>query len=274
MKFTLDTYFSWVTRALRVIGPLLAITAAAQLAWAGPPFTTDDPEPVEYQHWEVYVASQINHDKDGWSGTSPHLEVNYGAAPNLQLHLIAPVAFSAPAQRGAQFGYGDTELGVKYRFFEETDYLPQIGVFPLIEIPTGSSKRGLGNGHTQTFLPLWLQKAFGPWTTYGGGGYWINPGAGNQNWWFAGWLLQREVSSSLTLGAEIFHESSSEAGGESDSKFNFGAIYNFSDFYHLLISVGHTLQGPNEFQAYVALQVTFGPEQNFGLDNEREGKLW
>ena len=171
----------------------------AQLAWAGPPFTTDDPEPVEYQHWEVYLASQVAHDKDGWSGTSPHLEVNYGVLPNVQLHLIAPVSFVAPSHEPSRFGYGETELGVKYRFFEETDYFPQIGTFPLIEVPTGDRKRGLGNGHEQIFLPLWLQKSFEPWTTYGGAGYWINPGNENRNWWYVGWLLQRELTSGFTL---------------------------------------------------------------------------
>ncbi|HEX9143838.1 MAG TPA: transporter, partial [Candidatus Binatia bacterium] len=228
----------------------------AHLAWAGPPFTTDDPEPVEYQHWEVYLASQIAHDKDGWSGTSPHLEVNYGAVPNLQLHLIAPVSFVAPSHEAARFGYGDTELGVKYRFLEEIDHLPQIGTFPLVELPTGQRERGLGSGHAQTFLPLWLQKSFEPWTTYGGAGYWVNPGKGNRNWWYTGWLLQRELTEGLTAGAEIFHETSSEKDGRSDTKFNIGAIYDFSDFYHLLISAGHTVQGPNEFQAYIALQLT------------------
>ena len=230
---------------------------AAQLVWAGPPFTTDDPEPVQYQHWEVYLASQIAHDKEGWSGTSPHLEVNYGAVPNLQLHLIAPVSFVSPSHEAARFGYGDTELGMKYRFVEETDFLPQIGTFPLVEVPTGQHERGLGSGHAQIFLPLWLQKSFEPWTTYGGAGYWINPGKGNRNWWFTGWLLQREMTPGFTLGAEIFHETPSESSGPSDSKFNIGAIYDFSDFSHLLISAGHTIQGPNEFQAFVALQLTF-----------------
>ena len=238
---------------------LAEIVFAAQLAWAGPPFTTDDPEPVEYQHWEVYLASQVARDKDGWSGTSPHLEVNYGALPNLQLHLITPVSFVAPSHEAARFGYGDTELGAKYRFFEETEYLPQVGTFPLVEVPTGQRKRGLGSGHAQIFLPLWLQKSFDRWTTYGGAGYWINPGKGNRNWWFTGWLLQRELTPGFTLGAEIFHETPSETDGRSDSKFNIGAIYDFSDFYHLLASAGRTFQGPNEFQAYVALQLTFGP---------------
>jgi hypothetical protein len=252
---------------MRLLGVAIWILIRVQVAWAGPPFATDDPEPVDYRHWEVYVASQLSHDKGGWTGTAPHFEVNYGAIPNLQLHLIAPVSFAAPVHEATQFGYGDTELGVKYRFFEETDYLPQVGVFPLIEAPTGDHKRGLGSGHVQAFIPLWLQKSFDPWTTYGGGGYWINPGNGNLDWWFVGWLLQRNISPNLTLGAEIFHETPSEIGGRSDSKFNLGGIYNLSQNYHLLFSAGHTMQGPSAFQAYFAFQFTFGPEKQTGSKN-------
>jgi hypothetical protein len=245
----------------RILACAILWISFARLAWAGPPFVTDDPEPVEYQHWEFYVASQLQHDKDGWSGTSPHLEVNYGALPNLQLHLITPVSFTAPSHGAMNFGYGDTEVGAKYRFFEETDWLPQMGVFPLVEIPSGNRERGLGSGHAQVFLPLWVQKSFAPWTTYGGAGYWINPGKGNHNWWFTGWLLQREITENLTLGAEIFHETPSEKDGDSDTRLNLGAIYNFTETYHLLLSAGHTVQGPGGFQGYLAFQITLGPEK-------------
>lgn len=248
----------------RLIAIAIWIVAASRFAWAGPPFTTDDPEPVEYRHWEVYFASQLAHDSGGWSGTSPHFEINYGALLDLQLHLIAPVSFAASSHGSSQFGYGNTEVGAKYRFFEETDRLPQIGTFPLVELPTGDHRRGLGSGHEQVFLPLWLQKSSGPWTSYGGGGYWINPGAGNRNWWYAGWLLQREVYSGLTLGTEIFHETASEEAGDSDTKLNVGAIYDFNETYHLLVSAGHTIQGPGALQAYVAFQLTFGPEKPSG----------
>ena len=252
---------------MRLIGVFIWILISGQVAWAGPPFATDDPEPVEYRHWEIYIASQLNHDKEGWAGTAPHLEVNYGVVPNVQLHLIAPLSFAAPAHEATHFGYGDTELGVKYRFFEETEDLPQIGLFPLIETPTGNRKRGLGSGHVQAFIPLWLQKTFEPWATYGGAGYWINPGKGNLDWWFIGWLLQRDISPELTLGGEIFHETPSEKSGHADSRFNVGGIYNFSSEYHLLFSAGHTIQGPNAFQAYFAFQATFGPEKQAASKN-------
>ncbi len=138
---------------LAVLLSILSLALAGK-AHAGPPFVTDDPEPVELYHWEVYVASLVAHDSGGWSGTAPHLEINYGAVPNLQLHLVAPLTFSAPKGASTQYGYGDTELGFKYRFIEETDHRPQIGIFPLIELPSGDSTRGLGNGKAQIFLPL------------------------------------------------------------------------------------------------------------------------
>jgi hypothetical protein len=243
--------------------PLFALgfLATTLPAWGGPPFATDDPEPVEYRHWEVYFASQYAHGPDGTAGTLPHLEVNYGLVPNLQIHLIAPAAFAAPAEGSRHYGYGDTELGAKYRFVEETDLRPQIGVFPLVELATGDSQRGLGGGHTQVFLPVWLQKSSGPWVTYGGGGYWINPGADNRNWWFMGWLIQRQLRPGLAVGVEVFHETAQSVGGRSDTKMNIGVTWDLSETRHLLASFGPVLQGASGYQAYFAFQLTLRPGQ-------------
>ncbi|MDD2772478.1 MAG: hypothetical protein PHP45_02165 [Elusimicrobiales bacterium] len=234
---------------------LISLIAAAT-AVAGPPFFTDDPEPAGPGHWEFYLASQIAKTDDANTGTAPHIEVNYGALPGLQLHLIAPRAFNRPAGEAANYGYGDTELGVKYRFLGETASRPQLGVFPLAEIPTGNADRQLGSGHVQLLLPLYLQKSFGPWTTYGGGGYWINPGEGNKNWIYTGWLLQRILSQTLTLGGEIFHRTPSTADGNSSTGFNIGGQCNFTEQYHLLFSGGRDFSGPNNFTGYLALQYT------------------
>jgi len=235
---------------------LLLFVPAAVLA--GPPYVTDDPEPVKYQHWEVYLASQLSHDRDSWSGTAPHVEVNYGALPNLQLHLIAPLAFVRPTHGGAQYGYADTELGGKWRFIEEGSWQPQVGTFPLLELPTGNRERNLGSGYVQAFLPLWLQKSLGPWTSYGGGGYWVNPGKGNRNWWFTGWQVQYQLLPTVTPGVEIFHSTAREESGAAATRFNVGVVLDFSDLHHLLFSVGRGLQGPNTTQVYLAYQLTYG----------------
>jgi hypothetical protein len=36
----------------------LVLAVMPRAAFAGPPFKTDDPEPVEYKQWELYLGSQ------------------------------------------------------------------------------------------------------------------------------------------------------------------------------------------------------------------------
>jgi hypothetical protein len=236
---------------------ILTFSLRPQEALAGPPFITDDPEPVDYQHWEFYVASQDSKLGGDWSGTAPHFEVNYGVVPDVQLHLIAPLAYDAPHEGAAHYGYGDTELGVKFRFLGETDKLPQAGVFPLLEVPSGNSEDGLGNGYLQAFLPLWVQKSWGSWTVYGGGGYGINSGPGNQNWGFGGAVVQDQVLTNVLIGMEVYRRSALQEGGRGDTAFNIGTVIDFSDAHHLLFSAGRSLDGPTRFQCYLAYQFTF-----------------
>lgn len=224
---------------------LLAIAALAGVmlaspAFAGPPYITDDPEPVDLGHWEVYGFSAGAAGHGAASGLGPSFEVNYGAAPGLQLHVIGGFAYDDTPSSPLHFGISDTELGAKLRFVdpEKDDWYPQIGIFPLVEVPTGNARRGLGAGEWQEFLPLWMQKDWGDWTTYGGGGYWINPGLGNRNWWFFGWLLQNKVTEQLTLGGELFHQTANTLTGRASSGFNLGGQYDFTDHDHLLFSAG------------------------------------
>jgi hypothetical protein len=243
------------TPLLLLLGCLAAVNTQG-----GPPFVTDDPEPVEYQHWEFYVASQDAKLGNGdWSGTAPHLELNYGVAPDVQLHLIAPLAYDVPPVGGTQYGMGDLELGVKYRFVHETNEFPQVGVFPLVEVPTGSGSEGLGNGHWQAFLPVWLQKSWGSWTAYGGGGYGVNSLNGRHNWGYVGGLLQKQVTSRVAIGVEIYHQTAAQTDFPNEgTAFNVGTVIDFNDHHHLLFSVGRSIDGPTDFQCYLAYQFTFG----------------
>lgn len=217
---------------------------------------TDDPEPVAYRHWEFYVATQRAVTSDDASGTAPQLELNYGALPGLQLHIIVPLAYDRPAFGDTHYGLGDVELGVKYRFLEEGKRRPMVGIFPQFELPTGSASEGLGTGHLHVFIPLWLQKSFGPWTTYGGAGYWVNPGDGNRNYGYVGWQIQRRLSELATLGTELFYTTPDRIGGRGNLRFNVGLVLDFTEHHHLLFSAGRSIVGETVFQSYLAYQLT------------------
>jgi hypothetical protein len=239
---------------------------------AGPPFLTDDPVPVDYGHWETIGFSLGTLVHGDATGTLPGVEINFGARPDVQLHLKLQATFNSQSITGTEFGYGDTEIGVKYRFIDsqEDDWWPEFAIYPAVNAPTGDTARGLGTGATHAFLPLWVQKDLGEWTTYGGGGYGINPGPGNRNYWFFGWQLQRRITGNLTLGAELFHQTAFSTGGpgslgfplgsKATTGFNLGGTYDFSDSYHLLFSAGHGIQNAstsNEFSYYIGIQCTF-----------------
>lgn len=235
--------------------------APVSVAIAGPPFVTDDPEPVDYGHWEVYGYTQGTHGHDDSAGSLPATEANYGAFPGVQLHIAASLAFDR-SDGHTRSGPGDTELGAKLRFIEEDGqgWRPMVSFFPMLDLPTGSAGHSLGSGHLHGFLPVWAQKSWGSWTSYGGGGYDINPGDGNRNYWLAGWLLQRKLTDTFTFGGELFHRSADTAGGSDSSGFNLGGSYDLSARDHLLASVGRGFQNAgstNEFSWYFGYQWTW-----------------
>ncbi len=240
----------------------LGTLLGASGAYAGPPFRTDDPIPVEPGHWEVFAFSTGTRVTGDTSGILPGIDANYGAAENLQLHATLPVAFDAPSGHPAVFGYGDTEFGAKFRFItgDENGWRPDVAIYPAVDFPTGDAARNLGSGHTRVFLPLWLQKSFGKWTVFGGPGYWFNRGGGNRNFWYYGAAAQRQIGDNLSVGLEIFYQTADTVDGKDQTGFNIGALYDLSDHYHLLLSAGRGLQhsaATNEFSYYAALQFTF-----------------
>lgn len=248
---------------LLIISAVVLLTPFGTLR-AGPPFLTDDPEPLDFRHWEFYLASQDFFTAGGATGTAPHVETNYGATSRIMLHVIVPLAYAKSAGSALQAGPGDIELGLKYRFVKESRSLPQIGTFPHAQLPVGSSRRGLGSGRLQVFLPVWLQKSWGAWTTYGGGGYWIHPGTGNRNYWMFGWTLTRDLSKSLTAGLELVRNTPSEIGGRGETAVNFGALVSIRRDQLIIFSGGHDLRGPNRFFMYVAYYRTWGPAEAGG----------
>jgi hypothetical protein len=224
---------------------------------AGPPFLTDDPEPVDFHHWEFYVASIQQYQREESDATLPHIEINYGVIPNVQIHLLVPMEYmNVGGGSGPHYGYSNTEFGIKYRFMSEGEAVPQVGVFPLVEVPTGNQSEGLSNGAAQVYLPVWLQKSWGKFTTYGGAGYWLDYGPGTKNWLFAGWEAQYDFSDAVTMGGELYYHTAQDPISISGSGFNIGGFFNLNDHHHILCSAGHSFTGEATTTAYIGYQYT------------------
>jgi hypothetical protein len=230
-------------------------------AIAGPPFVTDDPEPVAYRHWEVNYALTKTWHTAGTSIGIPSVDINYGVIPDVQLHIQPRYSREIDGASG-QGGFDDTEVGVKYRFLnrEDSKSSTMVGVYPIYRLPTGNTKLGPDRRMGQFFLPLWFQLDADPWTIYGGPGYRINPGTGNKNSIFTGATVLYRLSEFLQLGGEVFHETSTSDDAKSTTGFNVGGIRKLTEDYNLLFSAGKGLQNAsstNQFSVYLAIQAHF-----------------
>jgi hypothetical protein len=232
-------------------------SAALVLLWAGravagPPYVTDDPEPTDTGHWEdrAFVSgTHLSTETAGQAG----FDIDYGAAKDLQLSLVAPLDYDTAGPD--RVGAGAVELSAKYRLVHQSGWLPDISVFPEIDLPTAG--RGFGNGRAAFFLPVWAEKDFGDWSTFGGGGYDINPGPGKRNFWLVGWALTRKVSERLQLGGEIYHQTSPAVGQPSTTVAALGIVYQLTTHFALMASGGPDLETPGQSVFYAALQLTY-----------------
>ena len=227
----------------------LALSLATSLGFAsqasaGPPYLSDDPEPTDVGHWEIYNFAIGAGAPDSLAGEAG-FDINYGPAKDLQLTAVLPLAFDNSrgfAFDGLRSGPGDVELAVKYRFLHQTDgsWMPDVAVFPRLFVPTADHQ--FGTGKFGLLLPIWAEKDFGPWSVFGGGGYQINPGAGQRDFWQGGGAISRSFGKRLSLGAELYGQTRDATDGGAYETVNLAATYKLVKHWSLLTSAGTHLE--------------------------------
>ena len=238
-------------------GPVVYICALfslVELANAGPPFVTDDPEPPPPGTWEINVPFTIERSGGKTAMEAPLFDFNYGL-PNIQLALQIPIEVSRGSARATEVGPGDMLLGVKWRFLNNESSQFQLGIYPQLLVPTGNHARDLGEGSPAFLLPIVAQKSWGKWTAYGNVGFWWQTASKTRNYFIAGAVLERELSDRLTLGAEFFGNSPRERAGRADVAFNVGGTFKLNNHLNLLFSGGRGISGDVTAMGYIGIQI-------------------
>jgi hypothetical protein len=235
----------------------LAALFCAAPVYAGPPFVSDDPEPTDPGHWEVYGFAAGTHAPGGTDGAAG-FDINYGGAKDLQLTAVVPLNYQTGTEGGA--GLGDIELAAKYKFLHQAEGspLPDIAFFPRAFVPTAG--RRFGTRRLSILLPLWAQKDLGKWSLFGGSGYDINPGPGQRNFWLTGIGAQRAISDTFSLGAEIYRQTADADDARRFTGVNLGALYKLSGHWSLIGSVGPGIEHARtqgRYTFYVALKADY-----------------
>lgn len=236
---------------------ILLCLSWSSFAWAGPPFLTDDPDPIDYRTFEAIPNYSLDRASDGETLVGPGLDFNYGIAPDMHLNIGPSFVHALPDGGPSEYGLGDTRIALKWRFVHESDDGPEIAIYPAVELPTGSGSKGLGNGQAWYQFPLWLEKSWGQWTSYGGGGWTLNRASGQRDYFYGGWLLQRQFTDNLSLGGEIYSQGSTGTGAPGYTALNVGGGYAFDKHAALIFSGGHTFAGASHLFAYLGVDFTW-----------------
>jgi hypothetical protein len=236
---------------------LMLTAVLSDPSMAGPPYVTDDPQPTDYKHYEIYAFGSATTTREGSSGAAG-IDFNYGAAPDLQLTAVLPSGYDKPSGSSTVSGLSNVELAAKYRFLRQDTAGWDVSIFPRVFLPSAS--RSVGNRHASLLLPLWMEHDWDDWSTFGGGGCVLNQGGDSRNFCLAGWALTRQVLPKLQLGLEIYHQTPDTRGGRATTGINFGARYDLNEHYHLVASAGPGVENAaatNQYSWYAALLFTY-----------------
>jgi hypothetical protein len=202
---------------------LIFLLIAPSVIRAQLPFYTDDADTTDKGkfHFEFFNEHDILQKAlyPGKRQNTANFTFNYGVTKRIELDVNAPILtiFNAKTSiLGNPTGLGDTQFGVKYRFYDERDdsRLPAMAVVFYVEAPTGNNSKQLGSGVTDYWLYAVAQKSFTKKTKGR-----LNAGilfAGNSSTGLVGirttkgqvftgnGSITKDYNSKLRLGAELF----------------------------------------------------------------------
>jgi len=133
-----------------------------------------------------------------------------------------------------------------------------VAVYPRLVL--GSLSREVGDTRPALFVPVWIGRDGKGWSTYGGGGCTFRHERGTTTACQAGWVVTRDLTDRLHVGAEIVHQTPAQTGDRASTAIGAGVTYDLNDHYHLLAYAGPNLQNVSQtarYNWYAALQTTF-----------------
>ncbi len=221
---------------------LLGVAKDAARGQGGPPLVTDDPGTPGNRRWEINLAFTLEKRATEQVIAAPLLDANYGLGDRIQLKLEIPWVVHEEDQQSARNGLGNTLIGVKWRFRDESRKGIAIAVYPQIQFNTlrSTARRGLVEQETKLLLPLSFEKTLGSISANLEIGHVFKEGKRGR--WLYGLAFGREFSEDLEALAEVFGTTSSSLG-DAESNWNLGARWKLGKRVKLLVAAGTGVSG-------------------------------
>lgn len=148
--------FSPHPRRLAAACAPLFMLAAMQHAMAAHPLVTDDTGTQGTGNSQLELNADRANARDGSSGTVGSTTYTFGLTDTLDTFVNQPFAVSAPR------GINDTQLGLKWRFYEDEG--TTVAFKPWVSLANANEDKGFGAGTPNASATLIVSHEAGSWT--------------------------------------------------------------------------------------------------------------
>lgn len=221
---------------------------------------TDDPGTPGNGNWEINVAWSDQQSLGSTLIGLPLLDANYGVGDRIQLNYQGSWNELRNSGQPGQSGMSDSQLAVKWRFYDAGETGLQLSTYPRLTFPnpgSESDRRGTADPDTTFLLPFEVRRDFGALSVNADFGHIFSDEPAARGW-MGGLCLGREVAKGWELDAEV-HLTASDGLQRSEVIINAGTRYDLSKGATLMLAVGcdtHDTLGPRtSLLTYVGLQV-------------------
>jgi hypothetical protein len=233
---------------------------------APPPLVTGDVPTADKGRFELYAGMRYQESESGRPTRQlPFTELVYGISDRQEITFE-----TAYMSENHKHGFSDSVIGTKYVFLKEDNRRPGVAGSFELKLPTGSERKGLGNGEFDYDLRLRAQKTWGWFTAIGNVGYTFltDPEFGGastrkENVWLGSFAQEYQIAKRTKLLSEIYLVSREESGEHNRLAANIGFKHKLLDNLNIHGSLGKSLREGNrggpDVRAYLGLKWEFGP---------------
>ena len=219
------------------------------VAQGGPPYLTNDPGTPGNLDWEINLGYIPYLYSDQSVSHTPDVDINFGVGDRIQLtYENAWLRVQSPS-KAAKFGLGQSNPGIKWRFFDHGESGLNISTFPqfFLDNPDDAVRRGITPASQAFLLPVEFSGKLGPVdVNYEAGYLFVHKGP---NGWLNGLVLGHDVTSRLEMDMELYNQGTFHPSGNQPT-IDFGGRYKVRPSVILLFMAGRSLEATHNNQSY------------------------
>jgi hypothetical protein len=241
----------------------LLVACAPACAQGGPPYYTNDPGTPGNLNWEINLGYMPFFYSDQSVSHIPDIDINFGIGDRIQLTYENAWLRIQDPMSATKFGAGQSNPGVKWRFYDAGDAGLSISIFPQFFFNNldDSVRRGITPANESFLMPMEFSRKFGPVDlNYEAGYQFVHKGPDG---WIMGLVVGHDFTHKLEGDVE-FYNAGTFHPSENQLTIDVGARYKIHRPVILLFMAGRSLEptrsNQSRFIGYFGLQFLFPPK--------------